>query len=293
MEHDGSPPIVKILLPLLAAVLLLTGACGASVENDKGQTKANTTALGEKSNKPSLSDDKRTSLPDRRPDIIGTITEVKRKDQGTNPFEWILVEEDPEIKASIGPNMEGSEKLYLEVTDETRIFTRRGDRGEITPATVTDFAKGQMVNAWHTGSVMESYPGHTGAREVVISPSQTRSTVFFPRQTLASVDSMTSQIRGKLTLDEEGCLHVEEPKYNIDSVPVWPADFEVDTSQDRVRILNKDGRVVGEVGQRVKLGGGQIPEEVLEGNDLIGKQALRELLERCPGGYWLVGAGAL
>jgi hypothetical protein len=157
---------VKIMLPLLAAVLLLTGACG-------------------KSGKPSPSSGKETSLPDGRPDITGTITEVGRGDPGTNSIERILVEEDPDFEHSEGPNTEGWEKLYFEVTDETRIFIRRGgDRGEVRPASAADLAKGQTVNAWHTGhAVMESYPGQTVASEVMISSSpRTRPAVFFPRQ---------------------------------------------------------------------------------------------------------------
>lgn len=114
--------------------------------------------------------------------------------------------------------------------------------------------------------------------------------VFLPRQAFGSGDGMLALIRGELTLDEKGCLHVEEPKYNTDSIPVWPADFGVDTPGDEARVLDKSGRIVGRVGQRIKLGGGEIPKGALEGNGLVGKQTLRELLERCPGDYWLVTA---
>lgn len=161
MKRTSDSPAAKIML-LLAAVLLLTGACG-------------------KSGKPSPSSGKETSLPDGRPDITGTITEVGRGDPGTNSIGRILVEEDPDFEHSEGPNAEGWEKLYFEVTDETRIFIRRGgDRGEVRPASAADLAKGQTVNAWHTGhAVMESYPGQTVASEVVISAStRTRPAVF-------------------------------------------------------------------------------------------------------------------
>ncbi|MDQ3376785.1 MAG: YobA family protein [Actinomycetota bacterium] len=242
MGRNSNSPAVKIMLPLLAAVLLLTGACG-------------------KSGKPSPSSGKETSLPDGRPDITGTITEVGRGDPGTNSIERILVEEDPDFEHSEGPNTEGWEKLYFEVTDETRIFIRRGgDRGEVRPASAADLAKGQTVNAWHTGhAVMESYPGQTVASEVMISSSpRTRPAVFFPRQV-------------------------------TDSGPIWPVDFEVDASGDETRVLDENVRVVGRVGERIYLGG-EIPIEALEGNDLMEKPLLRELLERCPGGYWLVAA---
>lgn len=114
--------------------------------------------------------------------------------------------------------------------------------------------------------------------------------VFLPRPTFAAADSMTALTRGRLTLDAKGCLHVEEPKHNTGSVPVWPANFVVDTSKDEVRVLDDNGKVVGRVGQRIKLGGGEIPEEALGGNDLVEESLLEELLERCPGTYWLVAA---
>lgn len=293
MGRDGNSPAAKIVLPLLAFVLLVTGACSASVGEDKGQGRATTTAAGERNSEPSPSAGKGMSLPDRRPDITGTITETTRGDPAAKPVIRILVEEDPNVEFSAGPNAEGREKLYFEVTEETRIFIRRGGgRGEVMPATASDLAKGRTVDAWHTGHmVMESYPSQTVASEAVIfSPSRARPEVFFPKQLSGPVDVMTSLTRGDLTLDGKGCLHVEEPKYNTDSVPVWPAGFGVNTSGDEVRVLDEDGRILGEVGQRIKLGGGEISEKALDGNDLMEKPLLGELLERCPGDYWLVSS---
>ena len=156
---------------------------------------------------------------------------MKRRDQGTNPSEWILVEEDPDVEFSAGPNTEGWGKLFFEITDNTRIFVRRGgDGGEVVAATAADLAKGQTVDAWHGNhDVAESYPGQTVASEVVIHPPPpTRSAVSSPAQSPASTDMMTSTIRGRLTLDGQGCLHVEDPEYRADSAPVWPAGFEVE-----------------------------------------------------------------
>jgi len=157
-------------LPLLATLVLFAGACGASVGENGGEAPADT-ATREGSGRTAV-------LPDGPPDITGTITEVKRGELGAGSAGRILVEEDPAV-AKVG------EKLYFEVGDETRIFIRRGGgQGEARPATAGELAKGQTVDAWHTGHpVMESYPGQTVASEVVISPPPpTRSAVFLPVQ---------------------------------------------------------------------------------------------------------------
>jgi len=60
---------------------------------------------------------------------------------------------------------------------------------------------------------------------------------------------MTSRIRGRLTLDGEGCLHVKDPEYRTDSVPVWPAGFEVDAAGGEVRLLRGNGKISGRVGE--------------------------------------------
>lgn len=112
--------------------------------------------------------------------------------------------------------------------------------------------------------------------------------VFFPRQAFGGEGGMMALTEGRLTLDGEGCLRIETPGYA--PVPVWPADFGLDTGDDGVRVLDREGRLVGRVGQKISLGGGGIPKGTLEGNDLLDKRTLDELLERCPGGYWLVTA---
>lgn len=86
------------------------------------------------------------------------------KTRGADPAGRILLEEDPGVAKA-------GEKLYFEARAETRIFIRRGGgQGDARPATAGELAKGQTVDAWHTGhSIMESYPGQTVASEVVIA----------------------------------------------------------------------------------------------------------------------------
>lgn len=289
MERDSEPPAAKILLPLLVAVLLITvitGSCGASVAEDGRKVPANT-ATREDPGGPSGRD---TVSPDGPPDLTGTITEVERGKPGAGSAGRILVEEDPNVEFSAGPNTEGWEKLFFEITDKTRIFVRRGgDGGEVVAATAADLAKGQMVDAWHGNhDVAESYPGQTVATRVVIHGSTpARSAVFFPVQSSESPDAMTALIRGELTLDGEGCLRMEEPRQNVGPVPLWPAGFEAVASGDETRVLDEEERVVGRVGERITLGGGEVAAGTLEDNDLVKEPVLRGLLARCPGDYWL------
>ena len=293
MERDSEPPATKILLPLLAsllvAVLLVTGACGASAARDERRAQATPTTTAERTGRPPTGGAD-TSSPNRKPDLTGTITEVERGKPGAGSAGRILVEEDPNVEFSAGPNTEGWEKLFFEITDKTRIFVRRGgDGGEVVAATAADLAKGQMVDAWHGNhDVAESYPGQTVANRVVIHGSPpARSAVYFPVQSSESADAMTALIRGELTLDGEGCLRIEEPAQDLGSVPVWPAGFEAVTSGDETRVLDEEERVVGRVGEWITVGGGGIAVGTLEDNDLVKEPVLRGLLARCPGDYWL------
>jgi hypothetical protein len=102
----------------------------------------------------------------------------------------------------------------------------------------------------------------------------------------------TALAGGELALDEKGCLRITrdgEPGPQ-DLVPIWPSTFEPDTSGGEVRILDGE-RMVAQVGKAVVMGGGETSAKVLRGNDLMGEQELRELSERCPDYYWLVGGG--
>ena len=91
---------------------------------------------------------------------------------------------------------------------------------------------------------------------------------------------MTAGIRGKLVLDDRGCLRVKDPADRVSVVPVWPAPFELDTEGEDVRVLDASGRVVAQVGREVYMSGGEV------GRSLEGK---RQLQERCPGVYWIIG----
>jgi hypothetical protein len=110
--------------------------------------------------------------------------------------------------------------------------------------------------------------------------------VFFPRQQ-AGGESMMAEVSGTLVLDDEGCLRIEEHPGHTDTVPIWPAGFELDTSGDEVSVLDEEGQVAATVGEKVYMGGGGVPKDRVA---LADERMHRELFERCPGKYWIVGS---
>lgn len=109
--------------------------------------------------------------------------------------------------------------------------------------------------------------------------SSRSSDVFFPEYQPTG-EVMMAEFRGKLVLDDESCLRVEWPRHGS-VVPIWPSDYKLDVTGREVRVLAKSGRVAARVGEEVYMSGGEI------GRSLEGR---RELEERCPGTYWIVGA---
>jgi hypothetical protein len=141
---------------VIAAVWLTLAGC-STAGGSSGKQKASERSHGVE----------RVSIPDSRPHIMGIVTEVKHVSDEEPSSKRILVEENPEgcIKSKLN---EGCDKLYLDVTGETRIF--RKVRGEEAFAQVrtADLQRGQKVHAWHTGVLKKSYPGQGHARVIVI-----------------------------------------------------------------------------------------------------------------------------
>ena len=87
---------------------------------------------------------------------------------------------------------------------------------------------------------------------------------------------------GPLTM-VDGCLRTGD---DADSnLVVWPPDFEVSIENDIIRVLYDDHEVEVQLGQAVRLGGGEVKS--LEAFD---ERTRQQIPAGCPGPYWLVGS---
>ncbi len=97
-------------------------------------------------------------VPDRHPDIEGTITKVDGG-EGTVLLR-LLVEERPDDRT-------GSQKDLVTITPDTRVYGEKG--GKLHSASVQELRQGAAVSAWYSGAVAESYPRQATAVAIVIA----------------------------------------------------------------------------------------------------------------------------
>lgn len=94
---------------------------------------------------------------------------------------------------------------------------------------------------------------------------------------------MEALARGKLVL-VDGCIRIQDEGDGSDDLIVWPAEFDLHLEGDEVRILNGTGQTVARVGDRVEMGGGQVPDSEEQRRKL-------NIPEECQGPLWIVGEG--
>ncbi len=128
-----------------------------------------------------------------------------------------------------------------------------------------------------------------GAQDQTTTASSPPVEVFFPKQKPLNF-GYDEALSGELVRDAEGCLRVRYRGGAV--VPLWPPDLEPSVKGDEVRVLEEEGRIVGRVGAKIDMGGGGIREESLT-EDILDPHTKRELLERCPGAYFLVQEGTV
>lgn len=145
-----------------------------------------------------------------------------------------------------------------------------------------------LVMSCRTGPAAEGGSAERGQAKMHItrSPATSQSApgVLFPEQLPREKEYLMAELRGRLTLDEAGCLRV---RYRGGSVtPVWPPGLKVDVTGDGVQILDQKGRIAARVGEGVYMGGGET--RALDDLMSVGERTAQELRDRCPGTYWLV-----
>lgn len=114
--------------------------------------------------------------------------------------------------------------------------------------------------------------------------NQVPGEIYFLRQRETDGPQMQALMEGKLALTK-GCLRIESGYGEQSHVAIWPFEFGFRESGGSVHILNGEGQVVAQIGDRIRGGGGEIPrlsEEELEEN-FIGTF-------QCSGRYWVVNS---
>lgn len=110
--------------------------------------------------------------------------------------------------------------------------------------------------------------------------------VLFLTQSASPQAVMDALFEGRVARDDAGCLRLDLPG---EHTVIWPNGFTLAEAADgSLRVLDADGREVGRVGGRFRLGGGEVAT-LHEGIPMT-EEDRREARERCPGRYWIVGA---
>lgn len=102
--------------------------------------------------------------------------------------------------------------------------------------------------------------------------------VHLPQLKMRSGSFMEAQLFGELAL-EDGYLRVDG------TLIIWQPDYFVHNNEGTIEILDRNGKVVGRVGEEIYMGGGEIKSWLI--NSLI-KEPLPQC---CEGPFWLQGEG--
>jgi hypothetical protein len=119
--------------------------------------------------------------------------------------------------------------------------------------------------------------------------------VFFPTLDHESNASMLALIWGRL-FERDGCVFIKagyEGVVDDEVLLIWPQGARAERTSDGTLRVLLDGAAIGEMGERVELGGGFVGESrdaVANAESLIGGK----IPDRCrtSGGYWLTSGPA-
>lgn len=113
----------------------------------------------------------------------------------------------------------------------------------------------------------------------------TGAETFFPKQKPPEI-AYDSLARGRLVVDDRGCLRLRDGAGT--TVPLWPPNYELDTTGNTAGVLDANGTAVVRVGEKTTLGGGGVGRSTVKDDHLVNARTGRELFERCPDSYFLV-----
>lgn len=104
---------------------------------------------------------------------------------------------------------------------------------------------------------------------------------FFPQQRNAPNVYMDALLVGELTL-VDGCLRLNDSDGNS-FLLIWPQGFSLRNENDIIQIVDDTGQFVAQVGDNLKVSGGEMPGEY------ITEYLSQPLPNGCSGPYWIVG----
>ncbi len=111
----------------------------------------------------------------------------------------------------------------------------------------------------------------------------TESDIYFPTLEEPANAYMDALARGKLILDGEYILLKSSSLFfSEEMLLIWPYGYSVEVEKGNIHILDDNGDIVANVGDHVKMGGGETPVSHLE--NLVGKS----LPDDWDGTCWLV-----
>lgn len=118
---------------------------------------------------------------------------------------------------------------------------------------------------------------HPDKKSTLYKSSSSLSKPVFPTLREPQKESMQALLVGELSLEGK-CLKVGE------NLIVWPYGFSVDAQGDKIKVLDEEGKLVAEVGDSVKLGGGQV-----EVGDTTSAKLSDFVSDDCDGPLWITG----
>ena len=149
-----------------------------------------------------------------------------------------------------------------------------------SPACVVNMATKQAEINWRCTGALP--PEDEATEPVDIDEPTPESGVFFPQQEppVGPRVSMVALFFGEL-VEVDGCLRARDA--HDDYLVIWPHDHSLNVEDDRIQILDEAGEAVVEVGDQVRLSGG-------EAMSVSGDEKLRDVVPaHCPGRFWIVG----
>jgi len=114
--------------------------------------------------------------------------------------------------------------------------------------------------------------------------STTSSPPFFPVLKEPQSIGLEALAVGRLSL-KDNCLRLTPLfLFGEGELLIWPYGYTLKIDGKEIRVVDNNGLVVASVGDKIKVGGGEIPLEMVEKN--IGES----LPDNCPGPYWSVSS---